>query len=141
MVEALASQISPDRRSDPAVRKRLSGPAVRAFLKIAEAWQLDTEEQRALLGWPASSTFLKYKSAQAGTLPYDALMRISLALGIYKALHILFADDAIADTWIRLPNTNPLFGGRSALTLMLETGMDGMYHVRRLLDARRGAWA
>jgi hypothetical protein len=31
-----------------------------------------------------------------------------------------------------------MFGGRPALSLMTDGGIDGLYHVRRLLDGRRG---
>src|SRR5689334_11899513 len=99
-------------RQDPAVRKRLSPPALRAFFNIARAWELSVYEERALLGWPPSSTFHKYKSgADPGALGFDALTRISLTLGIYKALHVLYPEPAFADHWIRMPNTNVLFGG------------------------------
>ena len=66
------------------------------------------------------------------------LTRVSLLLGIYKALHILYADDALADRWLHLPNANPLFGGRPALALIMEAGIDGLHQVRRFLDGRRG---
>ena len=46
----------------------------------------------------------------------------------------------LACGWVRLPNGNPLFGGAPALKLMIEGGIDGLYQVRRLLDARRGGW-
>ena len=127
-------------RRDPKVRRQMSGPAVRTFLNIAAAWQLSTEQQRALLGWPPESTFFKYKGGEPGTLGYDMLMRISLVLGIYKDLHILYPEEQLADRWVNLPNSNPLFGGKPALTLMVDAGMDGLYQVRRLLDARRGGW-
>lgn len=130
----------PDQRRDPKTRRRLSAPALRSFFKIAEAWRLSGEQQRALLGWPAESTFYKYKAGQAGTLSFDMLVRISLLLGIYKDLHILYPDRDIADGWLHLSNSNPLFGGRPALVLMTEGGIDGLYQVRRLLDSRRGAW-
>jgi hypothetical protein len=133
-------QISPSDRRDPLVRRRMSGPALRAFFSVGAAWQLRAEEQRALLGWPAESTFFKYKASDVSTLSYDMLMRISLVLGIYKDLHILYPEPDLADRWVRLPNSNPLFGGAPALTLMIEGGIDGLYHVRRLLDGRRGAW-
>ena len=136
-----ASRLQPvevDRRHDPHIRKQMSAPAIRAFLNIAVAWQLSVKEQQSLLGWPADSTFFKYKSGQVGTLPYDALIRISLVLGIYKALHILYPEERLADAWVKLPNSNALFGGRPALTIMTEAGMDGLYQVRRLLDGRRG---
>jgi hypothetical protein len=130
-----------DQRRDPKVRRQMSGPAMRTFFNVAAAWKLSGEEQRALLGWPPESTFYKYKTGQVATLPYDMLMRISLVLGIYKGLHILYPETALADGWVRLPNTNPLFGGRPALALMMEGGMDGLHHVRRLLDGRRGGWS
>src|SRR5690242_15658050 len=133
-------QFSPDQRRDPKIRRQMSGPATRAFFNVAEAWKLAGDEQRALLGWPPESTFYKYKAGQVTTLPYDMLMRISLVLGIYKGLHVLYQEAALADGWVRLPNTNPLFGGRPALALMIEGGMDGLYQVRRLLDGRRGGW-
>ena len=44
-------------------RRQLSGPALRTFFNIAAAWHLTVEQQRALLGWPAASTFHKYKAA------------------------------------------------------------------------------
>lgn len=132
--------VAPDRRRDPKVRKQMSGPAIRTFFSVAEAWSLSNEEQRALLGWPPESTFYKYKSGQGGTLSYDVLMRISLVLGIYKDLHILYPETDLADRWVQLPNSNPMFGGRPALALMTEGGMDALYQIRRLLDSRRGGW-
>ncbi|HTQ53825.1 MAG TPA: MbcA/ParS/Xre antitoxin family protein [Bryobacteraceae bacterium] len=130
--------VAPQDRHDPALRRRMSGPALRTFLNVAAAWELSAEEQRALLGWPAESTFFKYKAGEVSTLPYDMLIRISLVLGIYKSLHILYPEHNLADRWVKLPNNNPLFGGRPALDLMVEGGMDGLYQVRRLLDSRRG---
>jgi Protein of unknown function (DUF2384) len=130
--------IPADERHSPQVRKRLSAPAVRTFFNIATAWKLSVREQLSLLGFPAPSTYHKYKSGQIGTLSYDALTRVSLVLGIYKALHILFPDEALADNWIRLPNSNQMFGGRPAINLMIDGGIDGLYQVRRLLDGRRG---
>ena len=132
--------VPPDKRRDPKVRRQVSGPGMRTFFNVSEKWQLTTEEERGLLGWPAESTFYKYKSGQVGTLSYDMLTRISLLLGIYKDLRILYPELELAHRWVKLPNSNPLFGGRPALALMIEGGMDGLYQVRRLLDSRRGGW-
>lgn len=134
-----AEPVDVARRRDPAVRKSLSGPALRTFFAIAKAWSLSVEEQRGLLGWPPASTFHKYKAGDVGQLNYDMLTRISLVIGIYKALHILY-EDGLADRWPKLPNSNAQYGGNPALTLMIESGIDGLYRTRRLLDARRGAW-
>src|ERR1041384_7903301 len=93
-------------RQDPAVRRRLSPPALRAFFATAGQWALTAAEERGLLGWPPSSTFHKYKSGDAGILSFDTLTRISLVLGIYKALHILYAEPVFADRWMKMPNSN-----------------------------------
>ena len=118
----------------------MSAPAIRTFLNVADAWKLSAEDQRGLLGWPPESTFYKYKAGQVGTLGYDMLLRISLVLGIFKDLRILYPERELADRWVHLPNNNRLFGGKPALALMLQAGMDGLYQVRRLLDGRRGGW-
>jgi hypothetical protein len=125
-------------RKDPAVRRRLSAPALRTFFNVAKAWELSTTEERALLGWPPTSTFHKYKSGDAGVLSFDTLTRVSLALGIYKALQVIYAEPAFADRWIRMPNANALFGGRTPIAFLADSGIDGLFQVRRLLDARRG---
>ena len=125
-------------RSDARVRKAMTAPALRTFFRIAEAWRLSGMESRALLGWPAFSTYHKYKAGDVGTLSYDTLMRISLVIGIYKALHILYPDAGLADRWVKLPNLNPMFVGKSAIAYMAGNGIDALNQVRRLLDARRG---
>jgi hypothetical protein len=140
LAPASTLNIAPDKRRDPEVRRQMSGPAMRTFFHIAGRWSLSTEEQRALLGWPPESTFYKYKTGKVATLSYDMLMRISLILGIYKALQILYPEPDLADRWVKLPNSNPLFGGKPALALMTDDAMDGLYQVRRLLDGRRGGW-
>jgi hypothetical protein len=127
-------------RPEPEVRRRLSGPALRTFFNIAGAWGLTVGEQRGLLGWPAASTFHKYKSGDHGTLSFDTLTRLSLVIGIYKSLQVLYPEPRFADAWVRMPNSHPLFGGGPALKVMIDGGIDGLFRVRRLLDGRRGAW-
>lgn len=130
----------PAERAKPETRKRMSGPAMRTFFNIAAKWGLEAKEQIALLGSPAQSTFYKYKAGDVGTLSFDLLTRISLVLGIYKDLHILFPDTAVADRWFRLPNSNPMFGGLTPAQYVAQNDIDAVYRVRRLLDARRGGW-
>jgi Protein of unknown function (DUF2384) len=131
--------IALERRSDPEVRRQMSGPAMRSFVNIVERWGLPVEQQRALLGWLPPSTYHNYKRGDVGTLSYDLLTRISLVLGIFKALQILYP--AFADRWMTLPNTNPMFGGKAPIDLIVaDANIDALYRVRRLLDARRGGW-
>ncbi len=127
-------------RHEPAERRRKSGPALRAFFNIAEKWGLDPKEQRGLLGWQSRSTLYNWKaSVDDVTLPYDVLVRLSLILGIYKALHVLYPDTGLADGWMKMRNRNTLFGGRTPVEHALR-GPIALYDVRRLLDARRGGW-
>ena len=62
-------------------------------------------------------------------------------IGIYKSLQVLYPEPTFADTWPRMPNSHAIFGGRPALTLMTDGGIDGLFRVRRLLDSRRGGWS
>lgn len=125
--------------ASPAFKPRdVSGPALRAFFRIASAWNLSAAQQRTLLGNPPSSTFFKWKRERAGSLPRDVLERISYVLGIYKALQILLPDEKRADAWISSPNAAPLFGGHSALERMLGGNVSDLYAVRQYLDAQRG---
>src|ERR1051325_2120477 len=116
----------------------LGGPALRAFFKLAEQWELRISDQRRLLGDPPESTFYKWKRQQEGSLGRDVLERISNLLGISKDLQILFPDTKQADAWVRKPNAAPLFGGGSALDRMLSGNVADLYVVRQYLDAQRG---
>jgi hypothetical protein len=124
----------------PYDRRALSGPALRTFFNIAEAWHLTNDEQMTLLG-AERSTFYKWKRERDGLLSKDTLERVSYILGIFKALNILLPKAEAADAWIRRPNTAPLFGGKSALDRMLSGKVSDLYVVRQYLDAQRGGWA
>jgi hypothetical protein len=77
------------------------------------------------------------KHPEARLLDADKLLRISYLIGIFKALNILH-DQRLADDWVRLPNSNRIFGGMTPLAYMIKGGPPAMQTVRRLLDARRG---
>lgn len=113
--------------------------ALRAFFRIAEAWDLSGEDARVLLGRPARSTFYKWKRGQVAGVPYDTVRRVSYVLGIYKALQVLFRSPAQADGWVKRPNA--AFGGGSALERMLGGDVTDLAAVRRYLDTVRGQGA
>jgi hypothetical protein len=129
------------RRNQAAQSEDLAGAGLRAFFRIADAWQLGVEDQMTLLGVEARSTFYLWKQTPPARLPRDVLERISYVLGIYQALQILFPDPAIADAWVHQPNSGPLFGGRSALERMRSGNVADLYVVRQYLDAERGGWS
>jgi len=124
--------------SDPATRRRLSPTAVKGFLAIMEKWDLRDPEARQLLGGMSTGSFYALKKELKGrTLDQDTLTRISLLVGIFKALNILYSPK-LADAWMRLPNVNPIFRGLSPVAYIIQRGQPGMLSVRQLLDARRG---
>ncbi|WP_313170549.1 antitoxin Xre/MbcA/ParS toxin-binding domain-containing protein [Massilia oculi] len=120
-----------------AERARLSQSALKGFFRLAASWNLRDEDARELLGGLSSSAFYDWKKNPDRLLEVDRITRISYLLGIYKSLHILYGDK-LADEWVQLPNTNPIFSGRTPLAFMLGGGLLAMQSVRRLLDARRG---
>jgi hypothetical protein len=123
----------------PGDRERLSGPAVRAFFKLAERWELTGAEQQALLGGISRSTLQRWKRDQDALLTVDQLERVSYLLGIYKNLQILLPTTA--DGWVKRPNSAPLFEGRTAVEVMVQGGIAAMRQVRIHLDAQVGGWA
>jgi hypothetical protein len=120
-------------------RRRLSPAAMKALFKIVDRWNVSDEDARQLLGGISNGSYyqLKANPGTTKTLDQDRLERVSYLIGIFKALNILYSQ-RLADQWMRLPNTNPIFAGRSPLDYILRGGQRAMDTVRRLLDARRG---
>jgi hypothetical protein len=123
--------------SDKTVQVRLSRSAVPAFFKLAQAWRLRDESARKLLGGVSNGVFYQLKRGQKRVLDQDKLTRISLLLGIFKALNILYSRK-LADSWVSLPNSNPMFEGAKPLDYVIKGGVPALVRVRQLLDARRG---
>lgn len=106
-----------------------------AFLRLAELWELSTEDQIQLLGSPGRSTFFKWKK-DGGNLPKDTNERISHLLAIFKALEIVLPDHQAADGWVH--RSNSFFNGQSALEVMLGGNVADIIRVRQYVDAQRG---
>jgi Antitoxin Xre-like helix-turn-helix domain len=117
---------------------RLSPAAAGAFFKLMDAWQVRDEAARQLLGGVSNGVYYQMKRGQKKTLDQDKLTRISLLIGIFKALNILYSRK-LADTWVSLANSNPMFEGEPPLTYMVQGGVPALVRVRQLLDARRGS--
>jgi uncharacterized protein (DUF2384 family) len=122
--------------TDPATRKRLSPAGIEAFFKIIESWELKSEDGMALLGGISNGRYYELKRSRKGILTQDELTRVSLLIGIFKALNILF-NRKLANQWIARPNSNAMFRGAPPLAAITQ-GIPHMMSVRRLLDARRG---
>jgi hypothetical protein len=121
-------------------RRRLSVAALKALFNIIDRWKIRDEDARQLLGGISNGAYYLLKqnvSNRGKTLEQDRLLRISYLIGIFKSLNILYSQ-RLADQWMQLPNTNPIFAGRTPLDYIVRGGTPAMDAVRRLLDARRG---
>jgi hypothetical protein len=124
--------------SDPSTRERLSPAGIKAFLRIAQRWGVKDQDARKLLGGISSGSYYALKKGPfRRALDQDMLTRISLLVGVFKALNILYSE-RLADAWMTLPNSNPMFRGSTPLEYILRLGQPGMMEVRQMLDARRG---
>lgn len=118
-------------------RRRLTSAAVKAVLRLVDAWSSSNAEGAALLG-VSDSTWDRMKAGTwEGTLSQDQLTRASVLIGLFKGLHLLFADD-MADRWPGLANTAPVFDRLSPVEAMIEGGIPRMLEARQYIDALRG---
>jgi hypothetical protein len=118
-------------------RERLSPAALVAVGKLAKTWSLTRDETAGLLALSPSKWDRILGGDQPHALNQDQLTRASALIGIFKGLHLLFAD-TMADRWPRLRNAGPLFNDRTPIEAMTEGGIPVMMDVRRYIDALRG---
>ena len=124
--------------ADHATRERLSPTGIKAVFRIMGRWGIKDQDARDLLGGVSSGSFYGLKKEPGRrVLDQDTLTRISLLIGMFKALNILYSR-RLADAWITLPNSNPMFRGSTPLAYILRLGQPGMVELRQMLDARRG---
>ncbi|MCG8317267.1 MAG: MbcA/ParS/Xre antitoxin family protein [Pseudomonadales bacterium] len=123
---------------------RLNAAALLNFFGITDEWKCTPKDQITLLGTPSKSSFYRMRDFVEGKadkppkLGRDAFERISYIMGIYKALNILLPGTRQAAEWVRKPNRHPLFGGHSAMDIMLQGRVIDLADIRRYLDAERG---
>ncbi|MEG3178530.1 antitoxin Xre-like helix-turn-helix domain-containing protein [Sphingomonas sp. RB3P16] len=118
-------------------RARLTGAAVKAVIRLVETWDGSNAEGAALLG-VSESTWDRMKAGKwDGVLGQDQLTRASALIGVFKGLHLLFAD-GMADRWPKLPNRGPVFDRMAPIQAMIVGGIPRMLETRQYIDALRG---
>ena len=145
MASAAKLQILPVQRnglqtfSEESDRKRLTAAAVKAVLRLVDAWDGSNAEGSTLLG-VSESTWDRMKAGKwDGVLSQDQLTRASALIGVFKGLHLLFAD-SMADRWPKLVNRDPIFDRLSPVQAMIEGGIPRMLETRQYIDALRGGF-
>lgn len=123
---------------DSDTRKSYSAPAMKAFVRMMDAWNMSVAERCAILGDVPQQTYYKWARGELGTLSRDQLERIGITLGIFKGLKLLFKDASGRQRWFKSPNQDYAFKGRSPAGRMTQGGMTDLYAVRRYVDGLRG---
>ena len=110
----------------------------RAFVNLAERWDITDEQAAVLMGDISVRTFRRWKVGDLGRAGVDTAARLSNLMGIHKALRLLFNEPARGYAWIK--RANDAFGGAAALEVMLGGNLTDLMRVRRYLDAMRSPW-
>ena len=140
MQPVVQSSPEPIERQDfslDADRARLSKVALKAYRRLVVQWGLTGQQAAALLDVSMSTWERLKQDGKDKVLSQDQMTRISALVGIYKGLHLLFAD-GMADRWPGLDNKGPLFALQSPIGSMIRGGIPQMLEVRRYVDAVRG---
>ena len=107
-----------------------------AAVNLFKLWGLTDAEACTLLGGISTATYNRWKRGEIGRLNVDQKTRLSILMGIHKALRVLFTENERVYPWVKKPNK--AFGGRSALEIMLQGQIMDLFDVRFYLDAARG---
>lgn len=122
----------------PAITDEEAAALARATVNLFRAWQLSDNEARTLLGDMAQRTWARWKEGNIGRIDRDLRARMSILMGIHKALRYIFTDPARGYAWIKKPNA--AFAGQSALDVMMRGDITDLIDLRNYLDAERGGW-
>ncbi|MCD1648423.1 antitoxin Xre-like helix-turn-helix domain-containing protein [Marinobacter adhaerens] len=122
-----------------------STAGLRWLFEHREHWGLTMDQLGILLGGIRRRTLTDWQQrANRGDeveVSRDTMDRISLLLGIHKALTLLTpaGHEQLAYEWFQTPIELMGLQGTSIRDYLLEQGsMDALYYVRRNLDAMRG---
>ncbi|WP_445004422.1 antitoxin Xre-like helix-turn-helix domain-containing protein [Halomonas mongoliensis] len=119
-------------------RHDMSAAAMRTYPNIVRDWGLQEAEAALLLGVSESTYRHWRKDPEHANLDVNHLERMSLILGIYRALQILYPRPESADAWLQRPNRNPLFAGSPPLERLRSGLVQDLYFVRQHLNAALG---
>lgn len=110
--------------------------AARAVVKLFRLCGLSDPEARDMLGGLSEHSWCQWKAGEIGNISRDLGTRLSLFIGIHVSLrHIFGADRVRAYGWMRCENA--VFGGRSAVDVILNGQMLDLWQVRRYLETQR----
>ena len=117
----------------------MTASGFKAALKIFDKWGCGAEQAQKILGLNRA-TYFKYKKApEAVNLSQDQLERLSYVINIHAALRVVFDNPENVYGFIKMPNHNPYFNGKTPLELISTGHFANLYEVYKRIDALRGA--
>lgn len=122
----------------PQITAEEASAAARAVVRLFEKWKLSDAVAREILGGLSPRTYARWKAGHHGRIDRDLATRLSLLMGIHKALRGLFAKAERGYAWVGKPND--FFGGRAPVEIMAEGSIFSLARVRAYLDAESEGW-
>jgi len=111
--------------------------ALKIFSNLCDEWSILPEQSFGILGFAYVEEFYAWQNGELGRVNNDkALEMLSHLMAIYKLLHQIFANQKQANAWLLKSNSG--FNGASALSVIIEKGLDGASIVRRYLEQQLG---
>lgn len=109
--------------------------ALRVALRTLDAWGYSHDDMSQVLGLgPAELRHVRAAGLPEGSVTEELTIRVSLVLGIERALEILLAEEADISDWVNRPTKAPLFRGRTPRSVMLNGRLDDLREIRTYLD-------
>ena len=116
-------------------RRRLSAPALRTFLAIADLWGLTGEQRLLILGYPSRSTYHKWcKQAREHG---DLTLNVDVPHEFPQYSGFIGVSEFGVE-WLRTPHNAIIFGRRPPIHLATSGSQDGLLTVRRFLASALG---
>lgn len=111
--------------------------AIATAMNILDQWDLDRQQQCAMLGI-AERSWYQWRGKAPKRVSGDTLERVSYILGIWKALRQLFPSHQGYRRWPHIENSAAPFGGQPPVKRMASGRVGDLYVVRSWLDGWRG---
>lgn len=129
--------------STPAIspQKTTSATGLRTAVAILDKWGATGEEGEAILR-VSHTTYARAKRKDglpSINLDRDQLTRVSFVLNIHAALRTIFDNPENVYGFMRMPNDNAFFLGRSPLEVMGSGDIVAVYETFRRIDVLRGS--
>lgn len=120
--------------------KTIAASGLRTAVAILDKWDATGEQGEAILR-VSHSTYARAKRKDglaAINLDRDQLTRVSFVLNMHAALRTIFDNPENLYGFMRMPNDNAFFFGRSPLDVIGGGDIVAVYETFRRIDALRG---